>query len=323
MHRVVVVALEDVVAFDLAIPCETFGRTRLASGEHPYEVRVCGLTPSVRSAAFTLSPRYGLRALARADTIILPGIEDVGAEIPEPLIRALRSAAKSGTRIASICSGAFIFAASGLLDGRRATTHWLAAAELQRRHPAIDVDPNVLYVDEGQFLTSAGAAAGLDLCMHMVRRDFGAAVAADIARMSVMPLERAGGQSQFIVYAPPDVDGASLAPVLRWIEDSLREPLTLGDIAQRAALSVRTLNRRFREQMGTTPLRWVHKVRVQRAQELLETTGLSIEEIACAVGFSSASPLRERFRRLLATNPQAYRRAFRAPGARPVARETS
>jgi transcriptional regulator GlxA family with amidase domain len=197
-----------------------------------------------------------------------------------------------------------------LLDGKRATTHWLAASELARRHPAVTVDPNVLYVDEGQFLTSAGAAAGLDLCLHMVRLDYGAAVAADTARLSVMPLERSGGQAQFILHAPPAPEGLSLDPTLRWIEKNLSKPLTLHAMAKHAALSVRTLSRRFREQTGTTPLKWLLRARVYRAQVLLETTRLSVELVTGRVGFGSPSALREQFQRFVGTSPQAYRRAF-------------
>ncbi|OJH37662.1 AraC family transcriptional regulator [Cystobacter ferrugineus] len=316
MHVVAIVALDEVVPFDLSVPTGVFQSVRLPGGRAGYEVRVCGVTPEVNAGAFTLRTRWGLEELARADTIILPGTSDVNAPVPEELLRAVRAAAASGTRVASICSGAFLLAATGLLDGRRATTHWLATDELARRHPEIHVDPDVLYVDEGQFLTSAGAAAGLDLCLHMVRLDHGAAVAADAARRSVMPLERDGGQSQFILHAPPAPDGSSLEPLLRWLDENLHEPLTLEDIARHAAMSVRTLNRRFREQMGTTPLQWILRARVRRAQFLLETTGHSVEAIAERVGFGSATAFREHFQRFVTTSPQAYRRAFRsAPAA--------
>ncbi|ATB36680.1 AraC family transcriptional regulator [Cystobacter fuscus] len=312
MHVVAIVALDGVVPFDLSVPTEVFQCVRLPGGRAGYEVRVCGVTPEVNAGAFTLRTRWGLEALAEADTLILPGTSDVSAPVPEELIRAVRAAAASGTRVASICSGAFLLAATGLLDGRRATTHWLATDELARRHPEIHVDPDVLYVDEGQFLTSAGAAAGLDLCLHMVRLDHGAAVAADAARRSVMPLERDGGQSQFILHAPPAPDGSSLEPLLRWLDENLHEPLTLEDLARHAALSVRTLNRRFREQMGTTPLQWILRARVRRAQQLLETTGHSVEAIAERVGFGSATAFREHFHKFVTTSPQAYRRAFRS-----------
>jgi transcriptional regulator GlxA family with amidase domain len=310
-HVVAVVALDGVNSFDLAIPCEVFGHVRLADGRAPYRVRVCGVTRRVRAAAFSVQAPYGLRGLGAADTVVVPGIADVTRPVPPALIRALRAARDRGARIASICSGAFVLAAAGLLDGRRATTHWLAATELARRHPTIDVDPNVLYVDEGQILTSAGAAAGMDLCLHVVRRDHGAAVAAHGARLAVMPLERGGGQAQFIAHEPPRVDGASLEPLLRWMETHHGEALSLSRIARQAAMSARSLSRRFHEQTGETPARWLVRCRVRRAQQLLETSGASIEEIADAVGFGSATTLRERFGRIVGTSPQAYRRTFR------------
>jgi transcriptional regulator GlxA family with amidase domain len=310
-HVVAVVALDGVNAFDLAIPCEVFGHVRLADGRAPYRVRVCGLTRTVRAGAFAVQAPYGLRGLVDADTVVVPGIVDVTRPVPPVLVRALRATHARGARIASICSGAFVLAGAGLLDGRRATTHWLAAAELARRHPAIDVDPNVLYVDDGRILTSAGAAAGMDLCFHIVRRDHGAAVAAQGARLAVMPLERSGGQAQFIAHEPPRDDGASLEPLLRWMEAHHGEALSLPRIARQAAMSARSLSRRFREQTGETPARWLVRCRVRRAQQLLETSGASIEAIADAVGFGSATTLRERFGRIVGTSPQAYRRTFR------------
>ncbi|WP_104986264.1 GlxA family transcriptional regulator [Sorangium cellulosum] len=313
MHVVAVVALDGVVPFDLSTPCDVFGRVRLPGGRAGYQVRVCGVTPEVNAGAFDLRTRWGLDELARADTIFLPGITDLAAPVPADLLHVVRAAAAAGARIASICTGAFLLAATGLLDGLRATTHWRAAGELARRHPAIEVDPDVLYVDAGQFLTSAGAAAGLDLCLHIVRRDYGSAVAADTARISVMPLERDGGQAQFILHPPPAPEGSSLEPLLRWLEESLHEPLTLEAMARRAALSVRTLSRRFREQTGTTPLQWLLRARVRRAQHLLEITGQPVDSIAAKVGFGSATALREHFQRFVGTSPQAYRRAFRAP----------
>jgi transcriptional regulator GlxA family with amidase domain len=310
-----VVALEGVVPFDLATPCEVFGRTRLASGRAGYEVRISAQTKEVDAGGFRMRVPWGLGALATADTIVLPGISDIAMPIPAAVVRAVRSAAARGARVASICSGAFVLAATGLLDGRRATTHWLATAELARRYPRIEVDPNVLYVDNGRILTSAGAAAGLDLCLHLVRRDYGAAVAADAARLSVMPLERAGGQAQFITHEPPSPEGASLEPVQRWLEKHLDGAIALEDIARRAATSVRTLNRRFREQTGTTPLQWLLRARVRRAQHLLETTSQSIEQISTRAGFGSAAAFRDRFHRVVGTSPLAYRQAFRGRAA--------
>jgi transcriptional regulator GlxA family with amidase domain len=315
MHEVAILALDKVIAFDLATPVEVFTRTRLPGGRPAYRVRVCAATPEVSADVFTLRAPYGLDALAEADTIILPGRSDLTDPVPAEVVDALRSAAAAGTRIASICAGAFILAATGLLDGRRATTHWAAAASLAAAHPAIEVDPDVLYVDSGQFLTSAGAAAGLDLCLHLIRRDYGSAVAADAARLSVMPLEREGGQAQFIVHdQPPTPQGATMEPLLRWMHENAGRQLTLDDIAVQAAMSTRSLNRRFREQTGTTPLQWLHRARIRQAQQLLEATTESIERIAARTGFGSPTAFRERFRRLTGTNPHAYRRAFSSRG---------
>jgi transcriptional regulator GlxA family with amidase domain len=316
MHTVAVLALDKVIPFDLSTPIEVFARTRLPDGRAAYRIRICGTTPTVDAGAFTLQPPWGLNALAEADTIILPGCADPTALIPDDVLNALRQAAANGTRIASICSGAFILAATGLLDGHRATTHWLAAAALAELHPAIDVDPDVLYVDDGQFLTSAGAAAGLDLCLHMIRRDHGSAVAADAARLSVMPLEREGGQAQFIVHdQPPTPRGSVLEPVLRWIEDNSRKNLTLDDIATRARMSTRTLSRRFREQTGTTPLQWLLRTRIRQAQYLLEATNHPVDRIADQVGFGSPTAFRDRFKRIVGTSPHTYRAAFHSSGA--------
>lgn len=311
MKRVAVVAFDGVVPFDLSVPCEVFGRARLADGSAGYEVRVCCEAREADAGAFRIRVRHGLRALTWADTIVVPGVASAGVAISPRLIRALRRAAERGTRVASICSGALVLAETGLLDGRRAATHWLAAPELARRRPTVEVDADVLYVDDGKILTSAGAAAGLDLCLHMVRRDYGAAVAADTARLSVMPLERAGGQAQFIAHVPPAIESGSLEPLQRWLEHNFHRPLGLRDIAQEGAMSIRSLNRRFREQTGTTPLQYLLQLRARRAQHLLETTSASIEEIATRVGFGSAAAFRERFTRVVGASPQTYRRAFR------------
>jgi len=307
-----VVAFDGVVLGDLATPCEVFGRVRGSNGRAPYDVRICSLGPRVASAYVALEVPWRLSSLRRADTVIVPGIDDLDRVIPEALLRAIRRVVDRGGRVASICSGAFVLAASGVLDGLRATTHWRGAAELARRHPRVEVDAGVLYVDNGRVLTSAGAAAGLDLCLYLVRRDLGAEVAAQVARDAVMPLERAGGQAQFIVHEPPSGDGTSLAALLAWIEQNLRKDLSLPAIARRAAMSTRTLSRRFREQVGTTPALWVTRARVRRAQRLLETTALSVERVAVEVGFGSPTVLREHFGRIVGTSPLAYRRAFKA-----------
>jgi transcriptional regulator GlxA family with amidase domain len=311
MHRVVVVASHGVVPFDLAAPLEIFRGARLADGRAAYRLTVCGVTRRVATADFELRLRHGLEACRRADTILIPGVGDLTRPVPRSLVEALRAAGGRGVRLASICSGAFLLAATGLLDGMRATTHWRAAAELARRHPAIEVDPNVLFVDEGQLLTSAGATAGIDLCLHLVRRDFGAAVAADAARLSVVALAREGGQAQFIVEPPMPGDGESLTALLEWIEQNPQRDLSLAALARRAAMSTRTLSRRFREQTGTTPARWVARARLRRAQQLLETSGLQVERVASLAGFASTTTLRTRFQHTLGTSPKAYRRSFR------------
>jgi transcriptional regulator GlxA family with amidase domain len=311
VHTVAILALDGVVPFDLSTPVEVFGRARLSDGEAAYRVGVCAATREVETGTFTLRAPWTLDALADADTIMLPGVADPTAPVPDPVLKELRRAAERGARIASICVGAFVLAATGLLDGQRATTHWAAAGLLAARHPEIEVDPDVLYVDNGGTLTSAGAAAGLDLCLHLVRRDHGSAVAADIARTSVMPLERDGGQAQFIVHEPPAPEGATLEPLLRWMRENVRAALTLDDIAAQARLSARTLNRRFRAQTGTTPLQWLHRARIHQAQYLLETTTHPVDRIASDVGFGSPTAFRDRFKRLTGTTPHAYRRAFR------------
>jgi transcriptional regulator GlxA family with amidase domain len=311
MKTIAVIAMHGVLPFDLATPCEVFGRVRTRDGNEAYRVRVCGEAREVKAGAFDLRVQWDLEHIAGADTVIVPGIANATMPISDDVVGALQRAVADGSRIASICTGAFVLAAAGLLDGARATTHWLAAAELAARYPAILVDPAVLYVDNGQILTSAGAAAGLDLCLHMVRRDYGAAIAANAARLAVMPLERTGGQSQFIVHEPPASTG-SLRPLLQWMEENLDRPLDLAEISKQAAMSPRTLSRKFREQAGVTPLQWVLGARVRRAQLLLETTALSMEQVAGESGFGSAAALRERFQRSVGANPAAYRRVFGA-----------
>lgn len=311
MHTVAVLALDRVIPFDLSTPIEVFTRTRLPDGRPGYQIRVCAERPEIDAGAFTLRAPWGLDGLHGADTVIVPGTA-TPLDPPSPAVRdALRAAAEGGTRIASICTGTFPLAATGLLDGLRATTHWLAADQLAAAHPEIDVDPDVLYVDNGRILTSAGAAAGLDLCLHLIRRDYGSAVAADAARLSVMPLEREGGQAQFIVHDHlPAPRGSALERLLGWLQDNLGRDLSLADIAAHAGTSTRTLIRRFREQTGTTPLQWLHRARVRQAQHLLETTDHPVERIAAQVGFGSPTAFRDRFKKTTGVSPHSYRRAF-------------
>ncbi|MFJ9575153.1 GlxA family transcriptional regulator [Streptomyces sp. NPDC101191] len=311
MHTVAVLALDRVIPFDLATPVEAFTRARLPDGRAGYQVRVCAARPEIDAGTFALRAPWGLEALREADTVVVPGTADPTAPLPEEVRDALCAAAADGTRIASICAGTFPLAATGLLDGLRVTTHWIAADLLAETFPRLTVDPDVLYVDNGQFLTSAGAAAGLDLCLHMIRADYGSAVAADAARMAVVPLEREGGQAQFIVHdRPPVPRGSDLEPLLAWLQDNLGRAFTLDDIAARAGTSTRTLIRRFREQTGTTPLQWLHRARVRQAQHLLETTRHSVERIGAQVGFGSPTAFRDRFKRTTGVSPHSYRRSF-------------
>jgi transcriptional regulator GlxA family with amidase domain len=242
--------------------------------------------------------------------VLIPGVSRTAEPWPDELLDVLREAHLRGARITSICSGAFVLAAAGLLDRRRATTHWACAKELAERYPALRVDPSVLYIDDGDVLTSAGVAAGLDLCLHLVRTDHGATVAANAARRVVMPAQRDGGQAQFIVYEEPQEGSGTLEPVMHWMRENLNHPLDLADIANRASMSPRTLNRRFKAQTGTTPIQWLIRQRLIRARTLLETTTLPVEDIAGRSGFGSAIALRQHFARALSTSPQAYRRTF-------------
>ena len=306
-HNVAVLALDGVVPFDLGIACDVFGR--VPGNPAPYVLQVCGERRKVRTRYMQLEVKHDLSALDAADTIIVPGIDEDFATASPKVIAALRRAAGRGARIASICSGAFVLAEAGLLDGRRATTHWIATDILAHRFPAIEVDPGALFVDEGQILTSAGVAAGIDLCLHMIRLDHGAALAADCARLAVVAPERHGGQAQFIVHAPPG-SPSSLAPLLEWMAENTDVDQSLEALSKRAGMSARTLIRRFREQTGTTPLQWSSLARVRRVQSLLETTNMALEQIAHEVGFGSISTLRQRFQDVVGVSPLAYRRQF-------------
>jgi transcriptional regulator GlxA family with amidase domain len=309
MHTVAILLLPGFVGFDMSIPSEIFSRVHIAGLDRPYRVFLCGQTRRVRNELFCAEIDRNFDALAEADTIIVPGVADPFSPVSRGVVAALRDAASRGTRIASICTGAFVLAAAGLLDGRRATTHWLAAAELARSYPAVNVDPTVLFVDEGEILTSAGAAAGIDLCLHMIRRDYGASPALSAARLAVVPLARDGGQAQFIRHEVT-TSSTSLQPLLEWMRLHLKEPLTIDAIAHRARTSARTLSRRFLAETGMSPLQWLLAARVHCAQELLETTVWSIEQVAYEAGFGSATALRENFRRVAGTSPTQYRKTF-------------
>lgn len=316
IHEVVIAITDDVIAADVTTAVEVFERTRLGDGTVPYRVKVASSKPTVDAGAFAIRAPWRLDALDDADTVIVPGRADPTAPTPRRLAVALRSAHERGARIVSICVGTFILADVGILDGRRATTHWAAADELARLHPDVFVDANVLFVDGGQICSSAGASAGFDLCLHLVESDHGSDVAAQTARALVMPVRRRGGQAQFITRKPPASDGADLAPLLEWLQANHQRPLSLDDIARRASMSTRTLHRRFAEHVGMTPNGWLREVRIRRSQELLETTSHTIEDIAHSVGFGSATTFRTNFMDVVGVSPTAYRKAFSAAHAR-------
>jgi transcriptional regulator GlxA family with amidase domain len=313
-HRIAALCLEPLIAFDLSVPAEVFSLA-WSRGEPLYELGACAARPGsvATTTGFAIAGVAGLEAVAAADTVLVPGYHDVLDRPPEPVLEALRAAAGRGARVASICTGAFALAHAGLLDGRRATTHWFAAAEMTRHFPEIEVDPDALYVDDGRLLTSAGLSAGIDLCLHLVRSDHGERIGARVARAMVAAPHREGGQSQFIERPLPEAGGdGSLEPVRAWALDHLSEPLDVATLAGRAAVSPRTFARRFVAETGTTPLRWLNTQRVLEARRLLEHTDLDVEQVAARSGFGSAPSLREHFRRATATTPTAYRRAFAA-----------
>jgi transcriptional regulator GlxA family with amidase domain len=314
MHTVAVLALPDTIAFDLSTPLEVFGRVTLPDGRPGYRVLVCGTEPVVAAGPIRIATDHGIDSLRSADTIVVPARHNPLAATPAGVDDALRRALARGARVASICAGAFTLAAAGLLDGRRATTHWLAADLFRSVYPAVDLDADVLYVDEGSVLTSAGASAGLDLCLHMVQCDYGAAVAAEAARLAVAPLHRNGGQAQYIVRNRQAV-GTELGDLLAWIDEHSHRELSLEDVAAQAATSIRTLNRRFAAEIGQTPMQWVNGVRVRHAQALLETTSHSIERIGREAGFGSGANFREQFRKIAGVAPQGYRNTFRQRSA--------
>jgi transcriptional regulator GlxA family with amidase domain len=313
-HRVVVPVPPDTPLFELAVPCEVFGIDRSDVVADWYDFRLCPVPagPTALPHGLVLTGGATLDDVAAADTVIVPAWSDPAAEPPAELLDALREAHRRGARVASICSGAFVLAAAGLLDGRRATTHWRHADELAARYPAVEVDPGVLYTDDGDVLTSAGTAAGLDLCLHLVRADHGARAAAEVARRLVVPPHRDGGQAQYIraPLAAPGADADAIGRVMAWALEHLDRPLTVADLARQAAMSPRTFARAFSAAAGTTPIHWLNRRRVAAAQELLETTGLSVERIAGRVGFGSAVTLRARFTQVAGVAPAQYRRAF-------------
>jgi transcriptional regulator GlxA family with amidase domain len=316
-HRVAVLALDGVVGFDLGTPSQVFGSARDDSGRPLYEVRVCtvGAAPARSVSGYAVVPDHGLEALAWADTVIVAGVEGrlAAGPFPAEALEALRDTA-GRARTVSICTGAFVLASAGMLAGRPATTHWLWADLFRELHPDVLLDPQVLFVDDGDVLTSAGVAAGVDLCLHLVRRDHGAAVANRAARRCVVPPWRGGGQSQFIERHVPAVTETSTATVRAWALEHLAEQLDLAALAARARMSVRTFTRRFRDETGLSPARWLAEQRVDRARHLLETTDLPVDQVARHSGFGTAAALRAQMAAAVGVAPSAYRSTFRSVG---------
>lgn len=313
MPTVALLAAGRLLHFELGVAYEIFGNPPLEATDGWYDVLLCGPGP-VRVGPFLVEPDHGLDRLVGADTVIVPACADVDDPLPPELVDAVRAAHAAGARVASLCTGAFLLGAAGLLDGRRATTHWAHAAELSARHPLAVVDPDVLYTDNGSVLTAAGKAAAVDLCLHLVHLDHGAAVANAVARRLVMAPHRPGGQAQFVATPVRAAGDHALAHLLAWAQQRLDQPLTVTDLARRANTSPRNLGRQFHAVIGQTPLQWLLTQRVRRAQELLEATDDSVEAVALACGMGTATTLRRQFKRVLGVPPDSYRRAFRSAG---------
>jgi transcriptional regulator GlxA family with amidase domain len=308
-HRVVVLVLDGAKPLDVGIPAQVFS----SRPSMPYEVRVCGAAPGIVTGGDGLSYHVaeGLDALEHADTIFIPGYrEPATTEPPGAVVGALMAAHERGTRLAAISTGAFALAATGLLDGKRATTHWHYTRALAARHPLVRVDENVLFVDEGDVLTSAGAASGIDLCLHLVRRDHGVGLSNIVARRLVAAPYRSGGQAQYVPRSVPEPLGDVFAGTREWALARLDGPLTLETLARHARVSARTFSRRFVEDTGYTPMQWVLRARVDLARELLEVTDLGVEQVAARVGLGTAANLRLHFQRILGTSPTEYRNTF-------------
>ena len=318
LENVAVVLLDGVHPFELGVVCEVFGLDRSDEGLPVYDFAVASAEGPTLSthAGFSVRTEHGLERLENADLIAVPAGQTYAArEYPPELLDALRRAVERGARVLSVCSGVFVLAAAGLLDGRRCAVHWRQAKELARRYPLVQVEPDVLYVDAGPVITSAGTAAGIDACLHLVREEHGPEVANAIARRMVVPPHRDGGQAQYIERPLPRSRCDTVREVLVWMERHLDEEVTVEQLAERAHMSPRTFARRFQQETGTTPYRWILRQRVLLAQQLLEATDETMDAIAWRTGFGNAAALRHQFVRSLGTTPQAYRRTFKGPEA--------
>jgi transcriptional regulator GlxA family with amidase domain len=315
LHTVAAIAFDNLSIFELAVACEVFGIDRSDMNLPNYDFFVCAADEPplrVKGGLFTMDTPYRLADLERADTVVIPAWPAPGHSPPDRILDAVRSAHERGARLLSVCSGAFVLAAAGLLDGRRATTHWMYAAQMARQYPKVKVDPRALYVGQDNIYTSAGTAAGIDLCLHIVRLDHGAEVANMFARRMVVPPHRDGGQAQYVdLPMPVTAEDHDLSATLSWMSQHLDRAISVPELARRAHMSARTFARRFISQTGTTPHKWLLGQRLLRAQQLLETTELPVEIVAERSGLGSAATLRQYFQRHLSTSPVAYRRTFR------------
>ena len=317
---IAVVAFDGISPFLLSIPCGVFGEDRSGAGVPRFALRICGLQagPLTTSAGFSVVAPHGLEGLDGADTVIVPGWHGPRVAPPAALLAALRQAHGRGARLVGLCLGAFVLAAAGLLDGRQATTHWLWAAEFARRYPRIRTKPEVLYVDDGDVLTSAGVAAGIDCCLHLLRQWCGAEIASRVARRMVVPPHRQGGQAQYVeLPLPRREDGERLSGALDWARQHLDQPLSVEALAEQARMSRRTFTRRFKQVTGATITGWLRHERLALAQRLLETSDLAVELIAARAGFGSSVSLRQQFRETFRVSPSAYRREFRGQSTQP------
>lgn len=321
-HRVAVIVDEGTNPFEVGVATELFGlpRPELGLAGPLYDVTLCTPTPEVRMnhGFFTLTGVPGLEAVDAADTLVVPGRPDNVVPRGTAVLDAIRRTHARGARVMSLCTGSFALAETGLLDGRRATTHWRWADAFRELHPRVLLEPDVLFIDEGDILTAAGSAAALDLCLHVIRRDHGAEVAGAVSRRLVFAAHRDGGQKQFVERPVPDVPDESLAPLLAWAQARLGEPLTVADLAARAAVSPATLHRRFRTQLGTTPLAWLTGERVALACRLIERGEERLDVVAARSGLGTAANLRTRVRRETGLSPSAYRRRFGPGGGEPL-----
>jgi AraC family transcriptional regulator, transcriptional activator FtrA len=311
---VAVLALDMLPMFEAAVATEVWGVDRSDAGVPPFEFRMCGMTadPVVTTSGFSIVPSHDIEGLRNADLVVVPGWHPAHDDpVPADISTAVNEAFDAGARIASFCAGVFVLAAAGLLDGRRATSHWMHADRLTLMYPEIAVDRDVLYVDEDPLFTSAGTAAAIDLCLHITRKDHGSVVANRIARRMVVPPHRDGGQAQFVESPVNAVDDDPIGVATTWALRRLQHDITVEDLARRAKLSPRTFARRFRAAAGTTPLQWLLVQRVREAQRLLESTALSVDEIASRCGLGTAANLRIHFARVVGTTPTSYRATFR------------